>query len=392
MFSASAPGTRIIPARAGFTPPLGRGSALLRDHPRSRGVYVVIPSRVGGAEGSSPLARGLLDRLLRIRRTRRIIPARAGFTEGGGLGGVGERDHPRSRGVYSANSSPLPPRLGSSPLARGLPSRIPCFGYPKRIIPARAGFTFAFASAWHTSRDHPRSRGVYFDTFPVDLGFGGSSPLARGLLLPGRILRLMSGIIPARAGFTDGWGVDIACLSDHPRSRGVYSRPPSPRRTRSGSSPLARGLRPSRHAPPIVGRIIPARAGFTPGSCSVLVRAGDHPRSRGVYFAGRAAFRPRGRIIPARAGFTGVCISTRANRADHPRSRGVYTTSVYPAVYFVGSSPLARGLRSSVCPSVGGARIIPARAGFTQHSHTPLVASADHPRSRGVYYGLRGRA
>jgi len=51
-----------------------------KDHPRSRGVYGARRPMVGRRAGSSPLARGLLIgvRLLRLRR--RIIPARAGFT------------------------------------------------------------------------------------------------------------------------------------------------------------------------------------------------------------------------------------------------------------------------------------------------------------------------
>ena len=71
-----------------------------------------------------------------------------------------------------------------------------------RIIPARAGFTSRLRATSSTSRDHPRSRGVYFGLDPNSPLTGGSSPLARGLP------RLLAGaghlprIIPARAGFT----------------------------------------------------------------------------------------------------------------------------------------------------------------------------------------------
>ena len=70
---------------------------------------------------------------------------------------------------------------GSSPLARGLLPAQPAEGAFGRIIPARAGFTFASAAAWLTSRDHPRSRGVYPISFPIAHHPSGSSPLARGL-------------------------------------------------------------------------------------------------------------------------------------------------------------------------------------------------------------------
>ena len=93
------------------------------------------------AEGSSPLARGLLadDGLSRDRGG--IIPARAGFT--GGLADTTppQGDHPRSRGVYSTTSALSISALGSSPLARGLLIHRNVEIGLMRIIPARAGFT-----------------------------------------------------------------------------------------------------------------------------------------------------------------------------------------------------------------------------------------------------------
>ena len=175
---------RIIPARAGFTSRRRRSPTAARDHPRSRGVYLVFEPVRHQYRGSSPLARGL-RRLGPFRQVAaRIIPARAGFTDLLRVYGVDLLDHPRSRGVYD----PLPgwacEALGSSPLARGL--RHPCRPGPRatRIIPARAGFTLFSFLAWASH--------------------SGSSPLARGL----------------RA-FT---GAMHALIADHPRSRGVYTR------------------------------------------------------------------------------------------------------------------------------------------------------------------------
>ena len=74
----------------------------------------------------------------------------------------------------------------------------------------------------------------------------------------------MSGIIPARAGFTCSCKYGRAAIRDHPRSRGVYGPVVRAYTLTQGSSPLARGL------PFILAgiedrdRIIPARAGFTP--------------------------------------------------------------------------------------------------------------------------------
>ena len=73
-------------------------------------------------------------------------------------------------------------------------------------------------------------------------------------------------------------------------------------------------------------------------------RAGDHPRSRGVY---KIAGKNTGDIewiIPARAGSTETNVLPLPRETDHPRSRGVYTVFYYEGTYLHGSSPLARGL------------------------------------------------
>ena len=177
---------------------------------------------------------------------------------------------------------------------------------------------------------------------------------------------VVMGIIPARAGFTRRAVGGRRCPWDHPRSRGVYTRP----------SPL--------HSPE--GRIIPARAGFTWTKRPSGSPTTDHPRSRGVYEAALArvgilpgssplarglpsvlatGVRP-GRIIPARAGFTLARLTGRTRAKDHPRSRGVYRKSSRCVTSMAGSSPLARGLRFVRDALMNGNRIIPARAGFTR--------------------------
>ena len=239
----SRPDHRIIPARAGFTgePPPGRRPG--RDHPRSRGVYPSPTCPTPTRSGSSPLARGLLsaDAIHTIRPG--IIPARAGFTHRPGRPGRRPRDHPRSRGVYAFPSAPVKPIRGSSPLARGLPAHPATTPDAKRIIPARAGFTRRLLDRHLTGADHPRSRGVYATrTRRMDLP-GGSSPLARGLRLHHLGLAHPRRIIPARAGFTARQASQAGRRRDHPRSRGVYIRVVVTSSSRWGSSPLARGLR-----------------------------------------------------------------------------------------------------------------------------------------------------
>ena len=172
--------------------------------------------------GSSPLARGLLVRMVDTESPTRIIPARAGFTPSQGRERLPVRDHPRSRGVYGHHiirTSKLP---GSSPLARGLLLVEQRVQVCDRIIPARAGFTITDWSPCSVVRDHPRSRGVYFRLPPT--------------LLP------PTWIIPARAGFTHSHSPPSTPTTDHPRSRGGYVIATFSPRLQLGSSPLARGL------------------------------------------------------------------------------------------------------------------------------------------------------
>ena len=173
----------IIPARAGFTASNSVSAGRSRDHPRSRGVYGRNVRARPELWGSSPLARGLLVLDRRAELSGRIIPARAGFTAGRPGSGGRRRDHPRSRGVYERQSCDGARDWGSSPLARGLLERRRPHSQRWRIIPARAGFTTLRRASDRRIRDHPRSRGVYNGERRVATFKHGSSPLARGLHL-----------------------------------------------------------------------------------------------------------------------------------------------------------------------------------------------------------------
>ena len=202
-----------------------KSTKLESDHPRSRGVYVIGLPFSALVGGSSPLARGLPWRRHSPTQRPGIIPARAGFT---GLSWPpaaatsDDRDHPRSRGVYCASAWRMSVGLGSSPLARGLQIGHYINRDATGIIPARAGFTEFRVRRGRGREDHPRSRGVY--------------------LLLGLILPVLGGIIPARAGFTSARSPRASLSSDHPRSRGVYESSQKGDYRVYGSSPLARGL------------------------------------------------------------------------------------------------------------------------------------------------------
>ena len=215
----------------------------------------------------------------------------------------------------------------------------------KRIIPARAGFTTLYTG---------RSRHSI-----------GSSPLARGLPCSCRSSSLTTRIIPARAGFTAQSQQDQQARTDHPRSRGVYSHRFSAVSSASGSSPLARGLRRRMSGAGRVGRIIPARAGFTPPTRPAARGCRDHPRSRGVYKGHIVEANEESGSSPLARGLLPPVLRRWGARRDHPRSRGVYRGHRGEARAVRGSSPLARGLLVAEHAGRVQQRIIPARAGFT---------------------------
>ena len=276
------------------------------------------------------------------------------------------RDHPRSRGVYMPRYASLPQAEGSSPLARGLPLGGTLAGDGEGIIPARAGFTRRSGLLWTSDWDHPRSRGVYSnDTLVIGLR-EGSSPLARGLPVAAAKTATGDRIIPARAGFTPRLRSSCGATGDHPRSRGVYVVTSGPWPGPSGSSPLARGLRGQVLGDVVPSGIIPARAGFTPPSVFRVGANWDHPRSRGVYRAGPRSYGWGGGSSPLARGLRRRGPEGAPGAQDHPRSRGVYFDEEDLNGALRGSSPLARGLRQDPLDDQVGLGIIPARAGFTR--------------------------
>ena len=233
--------------------------------------------------GSSPLSRGILF-AGRVRGVQqRIIPALAGNTVICTSGVASRWDHPRSRGEYAPWASRSIMACGSSPLSRGIHGREPLMIEETGIIPALAGNTRALTRASLRSRDHPRSRGEYQGA-PVIFGYPeGSSPLSRGIRTPLWERTSAPGIIPALAGNTYESRPVSRFRRDHPRSRGEYSFRITGSRRMFGSSPLSRGIPPTRGGIIAIRRIIPALAGNTPSRPLPRVVPGDHPRSRGEY-------------------------------------------------------------------------------------------------------------
>ena len=201
----------------------GRGDVPRPVHPRSRGKYTVLHTFQMRDGGSSPLAREIPLGSDRVGLVHRFIPARAGNTRFCPAGQYLQSVHPRSRGKYWGWSIHGPNDIGSSPLAREIPSYWITRRHKYRFIPARAGNTMSSSAASSTRC--------------------GSSPLAREIPAAGFTPRISSRFIPARAENTPQ-------ILLQPGQSG-------------GSSPLAREiLAQGRHAPGM-RRFIPARAGNT---------------------------------------------------------------------------------------------------------------------------------
>ena len=191
---------RIIPARAGPTPPRPASRWSSSDHPRSCGANVIVWVGFALLHGSSPLVRGQPDKRKAETRSVRIIPARAGPTSSERHAPSTMTDHPRSCGANANAATPSTCRSGSSPLVRGQRQTHPRVHDRERIIPARAGPTSFPFLWWSGGSDHPRSCGANSFTLAFNWPITGSSPLVRGQRRFPEPFDAPHRIIPARGG------------------------------------------------------------------------------------------------------------------------------------------------------------------------------------------------
>ena len=334
-----------------------------------------------------------------------LIPARAGNTYAQKCPCPAPRAHPRSRGEHAIAALCENTEEGSSPLARGTPSKPRISACAMRLIPARAGNTQPMMIFACIPWAHPRSRGEHPPRSAACWIARGSSPLARGTLLPGFRALTPVGLIPARAGNTGVPIVAFLAREAHPRSRGEHGWHVSPSLEETGSSPLARGTPCKLTHRVHTGGLIPARAGNTDAPVAVQRGQAAHPRSRGEHgFKRRVALMRLGssplargtqsppqllslphRLIPARAGNTLISLWIFVCFSAHPRSRGEHRTSSFEVSLDFGSSPLARGTPVWLLQRLSLARLIPARAGNTSLRRPFCQRRPAHPRSRGEH-------
>ena len=112
---------------------------------------------------------------------------------------------------------------------------------------------------------------------------------------------------------------------------------------------------------------------------------GSSPHARGARSSGRA-WRLRSGLIPACAGSTCEAPAGYVSAAAHPRMRGEHFISTPTAPTASGSSPHARGARGVGVVDGGALRLIPACAGSTRAIRPACRSSTAHPRMRGEHY------
>ena len=178
--AAQARARRFIPTRAGNTSPSSSVICAIPVHPHSRGEHRRRPFLWPAASGSSPLARGTRRATASSTARGRFIPTRAGNTED--RPGVPDRlaVHPHSRGEHLEVVAHGGAQVGSSPLARGTRTAQQSMVLAHRFIPTRAGNTNCTECAGSADSVHPHSRGEHGSGSFLPPIVGGSSPLARG--------------------------------------------------------------------------------------------------------------------------------------------------------------------------------------------------------------------
>ncbi len=335
--------------------------------------------------GSSPRGRGTLRTPLLQTILTRFIPAWTGNTYGNTSTIMVSPVHPRVDGEHVWKYINDHGVSGSSPRGRGTPVCVQSSFPPYRFIPAWAGNTRCAWERINLSSVHPRVGGEHVPLSAHYSDVFGSSPRGRGTRHDYRQPWRSRRFIPAWAGNTLGLSPPRNGRSVHPRVGGEHFGRLPTEQPDNGSSPRGRGTQVSNVQRSMFNRFIPAWAGNTLGYCSSAVHVSVHPRVGGEHTAfqmpSSTSFgsSPRGRgtrhdrrqairhcrFIPAWAGNTLETPSPLTCLAVHPRVGGEHLTVVIVVVRIGGSSPRGRGTRTRPAMRATKLRFIPAWAGNT---------------------------
>ncbi len=359
------PPPRFIPASAGNTGRCARGCGSAAVHPRERGEHAKHRHRGLDFIGSSPRARGTRVGPAGQPQRGRFIPASAGNTRILGISTAAAAVHPRERGEHIRRSACQYSARGSSPRARGTRSIADPQGGSNRFIPASAGNTPGWPDTSTPCAVHPRERGEHVDSRPAT----------------GSCHRF----IPASAGNTRLGAAPAAAVTVHPRERGEHRDLSSNSVNRDGSSPRARGTHHHPLRPGLPRRFIPASAGNTPPWSSARPPGAVHPRERGEHSRFAVSQRSTRGSSPRARGTRSTPAPPRSRGTVHPRERGEHAIPCWMPTWNGGSSPRARGTPSARPEPGGDRRFIPASAGNTRIARRAGSRAAVHPRERGEH-------
>ena len=195
----------------------------------------------------------------------------------------------------------------------------------------------------------------------------GSPPHTRGIHSCTSACLPFTGFTPAYAGNTLSGHVHPYALWVHPRIRGEYLCLMRYSHEREGSPPHTRGIPPACRLRHGFRRFTPAYAGNTRCPGVSLPESGVHPRIRGEYRMSAARMistrgsppHTRGILVmcipfssilwftPAYAGNTFQRPAPCSSSWVHPRIRGEYQVLQRQVLFWQGSPPHTRGIRSA---------------------------------------------
>ena len=296
--------SRFIPAWAGNTPRRVIRRVIYAVHPRVGGEHTIRGVSCGGYGGSSPRGRGTLFYISCNPLILRFIPAWAGNTRRARVAMVDQSVHPRVGGEHRTTRHQPRHRRGSSPRGRGTRGVVHDGHLCVRFIPAWAGNTPRGWLGGDPETVHPRVGGEHLPSAPSIPSTRGSSPRGRGTPSIRFRDRQDARFIPAWAGNTPRPPWCRSTPAVHPRVGGEHFTSAETAGVKSRFIPAWAGnTRPP--CPPCPPCPVHPRVGGEHFDRQIFGdrHGGSSPRGRGT----RADLRPRlrrMRFIPAWAGNT----------------------------------------------------------------------------------------
>ena len=213
--------------------------------------------------GSSPWARGTRDVPGRGTNGWRFIPVGTGNTHNRQFLPPAQAVHPRGHGEHSRPALAPFNAAGSSPWARGTPTKPKLLSRLNRFIPVGTGNTSKTAALFGFNSVHPRGHGEHTQVRNQHAHPRGSSPWARGTHSASSVFMRPPRFIPVGTGNTPVTKKKLSRHAVHPRGHGEHISGLRRHERLSGSSPWARGTPRSRRSRKRTRRFIPVGTGNT---------------------------------------------------------------------------------------------------------------------------------